>query len=140
MPGIDPITIRQAIAQFKPRRRARFHNLMPWRNDILTLREMGASCEAIAELLTQHGVRTSRTMVTEYLLTLSATKRDRRRKLRLQPIQSLPARAPIQSNSPPPATTPTREPEIPTDEGTVGKSRGPRIAKVELLTPDEKYE
>ena len=60
IPSADPNTIRRAVEQFQQCRQARFQNLIPWRDDILALRDKGASGEAIADLLTQHGVRTSR--------------------------------------------------------------------------------
>jgi hypothetical protein len=56
MPGSDANLIREAAAQFQPRRRPRFQNLQPCRDVIVELREKGASCEAIAELLTRYGV------------------------------------------------------------------------------------
>src|SRR2546425_522747 len=93
MPAPDPNSIRRAVEQFQQCRRARFQNLIPWRDDILALRDKGASGEAIADLLTQHGVRTSRTMVNEFLRSLSEAKSQRRRR-HLQPVAQAVTTAP----------------------------------------------
>jgi hypothetical protein len=127
----DPQTIRQAVAEFQPRRRPRFQNLLPWRDVILELREKGASCQAVAELLTRHGVKTSRTMVNEFLLPLSERKVNRRRKPRLKPAP-VPAPAPY-SQSP---IMPLRRSDLARIEPTPVKTRGPHIANVELLQPE----
>jgi hypothetical protein len=137
MPVADPNLIRQAAAQFQPRRSRRFGNLQPCQDVILELREKGASCEAIAELLTRYGVKTSRTMVNEYVRTLCPPKSVRRRKPRLNP--ATPVATPT---SPPPSIV--FKPVAPADpesdaNGTI-KARGPRIAKIELVKPDEQYD
>jgi hypothetical protein len=135
MPAPDPNSIRRAIEQFQPRRRPRFQNLLPWRAEVLALRGKGASCEAIADLLNQHGVRTSRTMVNEFLLSLSETK-SRRRKRLLQPVAPAITPAPDGLSASPPLqpATPVRRAD---SEAAPAKSRGPRIAQVELLNPNE---
>jgi hypothetical protein len=136
MPAADPNLIRQAAAQFQPRRRLRFGNLQPCHEVIIELREKGASCEAIAELLNRYGVKTSRTMVNEFVRTLGHSKGGRRKKVR--------------QNSAPPPAAPSRPssvisaPPDPTgsDLNTNGatRPRGPHIAKVELLKPNEQYD
>lgn len=127
MTPADTDSIRQAVAQFQPSRRPRFQNLQPWREVIIELRGKRASCEAIAELLTRHGVKTSRTMVNEFVWTLPQPKANRRQK-RLKPVIAPPVLAPVQ---PPVAPMPTSEP-LP----TIGeKPRGPRIAQVRMLKP-----
>jgi hypothetical protein len=137
MPGSDPNLIREAAAQFEPRRRPRFQNLQPCRDVIVELREKGASCQAIAELLTRYGVKTSRTMVNEFVHTLSQPKGGHRRKSLLNP--AIPAAAPL------PITLPTASnktlPAAPEPITTAPvKTRGPHIAKVELLKPGEQYD
>ena len=134
MPVPDPNSIRRAVEQFQPRRRARFQSLIRWRDDILALRDKGASCEAIANLLTQHGVRTSRTLVNEFLLSLSETK-VRRRKRHLQSL------APAVTTTPkPPTAHQPAQPATPVrcmDPETVpAGSRGPLIT----LATDEECE
>ena len=135
MPDTDPNNIRQAVADFQPRRRPRFQNLLLWRDVILELRGKGASCEAVAELLTRHGVKTSRTMVGEFLHTLAQPKTNGHRKPRLKPA----ARPAIQSPAPQLAA-PIRRPEPAPIENLPVKTRGPHIAKVELLKPHEQYD
>jgi len=76
MPVPDPDSIRRAVEHFQPRRRLRFVNLIPLRDDILALRDKGASCEAIADLLTQHGVRASRTLALTKIDPAVLTTRD----------------------------------------------------------------
>jgi hypothetical protein len=123
----DPNSIRQAAAEFQPCRRPRFQNLQPWREVVIELRFKGASCEAIAELLTRHGVKTSRTMVNEFVWTLPEPKMNRRRKPLLKPIT---APAAISQVQPPIAPLPSPEPPP-----TPVKSHGPRIAQVRMLKP-----
>ena len=127
MPGNDPNLIRQAVAQFQPRRRPRFGNLEPCRDVIVELRQKGASCEAIAELLTRYGVKTSRTMINEFVRTLRGRKGKSRQ---VVPMNSAVApKAPAFQSTSPIST-----------EGKMAKARGPHIAKVELLNPGEKYD
>ena len=128
MPVTDPDSIRQAAAEFQPCRRPRYGNLEPWREVIIELRGKGASCEAIAGLLTRHGVKTSRTMVNEYVWTLPQPKMSRRRSQRLaaaaMPAVSLPAKPPVEP-------APILEPA----QSAPPKSSGPRIAQVRMLKP-----
>ena len=135
MPATDPKNIRQAVAEFQPHRRPRFQNLLVWNDVILELRAKGASCEAIAELMTRHGVKTSRTMVNEFLLTLSQPKANHRRKPRLQTLKIPPMPAPVQL-----PIKPIHRQESHPEESVPVKSRGPHIAKVELLPPGEQYD
>jgi len=129
MPSPDTNLIRQAVAQFEPRRRPRFQNLQPCRDVIVELREKGASCEAIAELLTRYGVKTSRTMVNEFVRTLSQPKGNRRRKQ--------PSNSPALQTAPSIPPAPAMRPDANSTVIEPVKPRGPRIAKVELLKPDE---
>jgi len=138
MPGSDANLIREAAAQFQPRRRPRFQNLQPCRDVIVELREKGASCEAIAELLTRYGVKTSRTMVNEFVQLLCQPKGSRRRKLLLK------AKTPVvtpSSSAALPATVIKTMPAAPEPIPSAPiKTRGPHIAKVELLKPGEQYD
>ena len=137
MPGADPNLMREAAAQFQPRRRPRFQNLQPCRDVIVELREKGASCEAIAELLTRYGVKTSRTMVNEFVHTLSQPKGSRRRKSLLNPVIPTAAPPPAILPAAPIKTLPANPEPIPS---APVKTRGPHIAKVELLKPGEQYD
>jgi hypothetical protein len=130
MPVTDADSIRQAAAEFQPRRRPRFQNLQPWREVIIELRGKGASCEAIADLLTRHGVKTSRTMVNEFVWTLPQPKINRRRNPRA-PVPTMPTLSPAAKLPVEPA--PLSEPVPPQDAPL--KSSGPRIAQVRMLKP-----
>lgn len=133
MPAVDPHLIRLAAAQFEPRRRPRYGNLQPCREVIIELREKGASCEAIAELLNRYGVKTSRTMVNEFVRILKQAKSTRRKKAHLPSAAPLPA--PVLH---PPATiAPAR---IETNPNGVAKPRGPHIARVELMKQGEQHD
>ena len=137
MPGPDPHLLRQAAAEFQPRRQPRFQNLLPCREVILELRGKGASCEAIAELLTRYGVKTSRTMVNEFVRSSGQPKSGGRRKPRLNRAISVAQQPPAQ----PPVVPIRAAPSIsaPVESAPV-KTRGPHIAKVELLKPGEHYD
>ncbi len=103
----------------------------------MELREKGASCGAIAELLTRYGVKTSQTMVNEFVHTLSQPNGGRRRKslLKLTPPVAAPPQAtlPVAASKTVPAVAETILNAPP-------KTRGPHIAKVELLKPGEQYD
>ena len=133
MPDADLKIIRQAVDEFQPRRRPRFQNLVAWREVILELRGKGASNEAVAALLTRHGVSTSRTMVGEFLLALSQPNKNRPSRRFLKTVTK-----PVAFAQPP--VTPIRRHELVPVENPPIKIRGPHIAKVELLKPEEQYE
>ena len=138
MPGSNANLIREAAAQFQPRRRPRFQNLQPCRDVIVELREKGASCEAIAELLTRYGVKTSRTMVNEFVHILCQPKGGIRRKSLLKrgtPVVTIPPSATL------PVAASKTVPTVPEPISTAPvKTRGPHIAKVELLKPGQQYD
>ena len=137
MPAVDPHLIRQAAAQFEPRRRPRFGNLQPCREVIIELREKGASCEAIAELLNRYGVKTSRTMVNEFVRILKQAKSTRRKKGYLS--SAAPSPAPV-LHSPATVLLPIAPAKIETNPNGVAKPRGPHIARVELMKPGEQHD
>src|SRR5271154_1856553 len=59
--------LRKAIREYQPDpSRIPFSNLKPFHDSIVELRGKNASYAAIAELLEQHGVKTSRARVAEY--------------------------------------------------------------------------
>lgn len=95
---------------------------------IIELREKGASCESIAELLNRYGIKTSRTMVNEFVRTLGAAKDTRRKKARLPSIA--PLATPIM---PPLASVPLAPAKTEPNANKAVKPRGPHIARVELL-------
>ena len=74
--------LRKAIREYQPDpSRIPFSNLKPFHDSIVELRGKNASYAAIAELLEQHGVKTSRARVAEYgRIVLEGGKSRKRRK------------------------------------------------------------
>jgi hypothetical protein len=118
--------LRKAIQEYQPDpSRIPFSNLKPFHDSIMELRGKNASYAAIAELLIQNGVKTSRARVAEYgRIVLEGGKRRKRRKRAQTAAIKV---APTVTNDAPP--TPT--------EKSPFTSRGPHIAKVELLSASE---
>lgn len=137
MPATDPHLIREAAAQFQPRRRPRFANLQPCRDVIVELRDKGASCEAIAELLNRYGVKTSRTMVNEFVRMLKQATSTRRKKAQL-PLAAQSA-TPV-THQLPVASVPLAPVKTEPNPNGAAKPRGPHIARVELLKPENQHD
>jgi hypothetical protein len=75
----------------------------------MELRQQNVSYAAIAELLQQHGVKTSRARVAEYgrIVLEGGKKRKRRKRAKTTPAANLPAtpqNAPAEAAKPAPAT------------------------------------
>jgi hypothetical protein len=66
MSSFDPASVRQAVAEFTPRRPQKFQDLLPAKDVIVELRQKRASYRAIAELLTQHCLPTSKTAIAAF--------------------------------------------------------------------------
>jgi hypothetical protein len=121
-------SLRQAIQNFRPNpRRVPFNNLKPLHEAIVELRSKNASYAIIAELLIQHGVKTSVARVAEYgRIMVDGGKRRKRRKYArttTTAIQAVPPAVPTTPQiSAPTSFQPTTKPE-----------RGPRIARIRLL-------
>jgi hypothetical protein len=137
--------LRQAVQEFQPNpRRVPFNNLKPLHDYIVELRGKKASYFIIAELLQKNGVNTSRARVAEYgRVVLEGGKRRKRRK---RAKTALGVNVPVAPQSAPAVaakTVPTAAPPVtsnfppPPSEYSPYKSRGPHIAKVELLDPNE---
>jgi len=137
MASFDPATVRQAVAEFTPRRPEKFQDLIPAKEVIAELRQKRASYRAIAELLTQHCLPTSKTAVAVFCHeVLGEIVRPRRRPGRRRTV--VPSVASPASASEPP--TDTLPPSGPTSGGSSDdtqppRSRGPRIAQVRMLKP-----
>jgi len=139
MSSFDPATVRQAVAEFTPRRPHKFQELSPAREVIVELRQKRASYRAIAELLTQHCLPISKTAVAAFCHeVLGEIVRPKRRPNRKRPLTP----APMNGNAHP--TTPSSEPppaDIDTTNDANGaetlaaRTRGPRIAQVRMLNP-----
>ena len=150
-PTPDLELLRKAIQEYQPDpSRIPFSNLKPFHDSIVELRAKNASYAAIAELLQQHGVKTSRARVAEYgrIVLEAGRKRKRRKPARTGPAVNAPATpqsAPAVATKPTPATpAPTTAPAgngtPPPKEDSPYRSRGPHIANVKMMTPSEREE
>ena len=98
------------MQEFQPNpHRVPFRNLEPFRESIEILRVKGASYAVIADLLRQHGVKTSRARVAEYGRTVLDKQKPRKRRRR---PNTIPPGTPIATpqaltSLPPPANTPS---------------------------------
>lgn len=141
MPSFDPNTVRQAVAEFTPRRPQKFQDLIPAKDVIVELRQKRASYRSIADLLTQHCLPTSKTAIATFChLVLGENVRPHRRQGRKRPTPTAEpnGRAVAPAEPAPPAI---RSPqEMPADSNGVEtpqtRSRGPRIAQVRMLKPE----
>ena len=134
MPAVDPHLIR------KPRNLSRSAVRVTEISSraeevIIELREK-ARPEAIAELLNRYGVKTSRTMVNEFVRILKQSK-STRQKAHLPSAAPLPAPVPHQ---PAPVSPPIAPVKIETNTNGVAKPRGPHIARVELTKQGEQHD
>lgn len=137
MTSFDPAAVRQAVAEFTPRRPQKFQDLMPAKDVIAELRQKCASYRAIADLLTQHCLPTSKTAVAVFCHeVLGEIVRPRRRAGRKRPrvpaVSSPEATPQLPADTPPPAEPPANGNG---DESQQTRSRGPRIAQVRMLKP-----
>ena len=143
--------LRKAIREYQPDpSRIPFSNLKPFHDSIVELRGKNASYAAIADLLIQNGVKTSRARVAEYgrIVLEGGKSRKRRKRARTAPAVNAPATpqsAPAVAAKPTPATpAPTSVPAgnvtLPPKEDSPYRSRGPHIANVKMMTPSEREE
>jgi hypothetical protein len=131
MTSFDPATVRQAVAEFTPLRPQKFQDLLPAKDVIAELRQRRASYRAIAELLTQHCLPTSKTAIATFChQVLAEIVRPRRRPARKRPP------SPTEPNGR--APLPSQEPSADSNGGETAqpRSRGPRIAQVRMLKPE----
>jgi hypothetical protein len=140
-------SLRKAIREYQPNpRRVPFSRLMAFHDAIVELRGKRASYSVIAELLQQHGVRTSRARVAEYgrIVLDGGKSRKRWKRAKTAPAAHLPAApqtAPAVATKPAPATiTPANHVPPPATEHSAFVSCGPHIAHVEQLSPEEAAE
>jgi hypothetical protein len=131
MSSFDPTTIRQAVAEFTPRRPEKFQDLFPAKEVIMELRQKRASYRAIAEFLTQHCLPTSKTAIATFChQILGEIVRPHRRPGRKRPA------SPVEPNGR--GTSPAQSEPMDSHDGGTPKtsSRGPRIAQVRMLKPE----
>ena len=146
-PTPDLESLRKAVREFRPNpHRVPFNNLKPFHDSIVELRGKKASYFIIAEILQQNGVKTSRARVAEYgrIVLDDGKSRKRRKRARTAPITNAPASpqsAPAVAAKPAPATTmPASNVPPPPTENSPYKSRGPHIANVRMMSPEEAKE
>ena len=133
-PDLD--SLRKAIREYQPDpSRIPFSNLKPFHDSIVELRGKNASYAAIADLLIQNGVKTSRARVAEYgrIVLEGGKSRKRRKRARTAPAVNAPA-------TPAPTTAPAGNGTPPPKEDSPYRSRGPHIANVKMMTPSEREE
>lgn len=135
MTSFDPASVRQAVAEFTPRRPEKFQDLIPAKEVIAELRQKRASYRAIAELLTQHCLPTSKTAVAVFCHeVLGEIVRPRRRPGRKRAV--VPAvSSPDAVQQQPPDTLPAADPAAngSSEDSQQPRPRGPRIAQVRML-------
>ena len=139
MSAFDPTAVRKAVEAFTPSRPQKFHDLFPAKDVIAELRQKRASYRAIAELLTEHCLPTSKTAIAAFChQVLREIVRPRRRPGRKRPPAVASSNGEPASGTPQP-NEPDSLPELtanPVGGGTPQKpSRGPRIAQVRILKP-----
>ena len=141
MTSFDPATVRQAVAEFTPLRPQKFQDLLPAKDVIAELRQRRASYRAIAELLTQHCLPTSKTAIATFChQIIGEIVRPHRRPGRKRPPSPAAPNGRVDS----PAQSeqandhPSQEPQADSNgSGTPQtRSRGPRIAQVRMLKPE----
>jgi hypothetical protein len=143
-------SLRKAVQEFRPvPHRVPFNGLKLVHDSIAELRKQNVSYAAIAELLEQYGVKTSRARVAEYgRIVLEGGKlRKRRKRAKTVPAANIPATpqsAPAVAATPAPATPPataiTSEVTLPPKEYSPYCSRGPHIANVRMMGAEEAKE
>ncbi len=86
--------LRKAIREYQPDpSRIPFNNLKPFHDSIVELRGKNASYAAIADLLIQNGVKTSRARVAEYgrIILEGGKSRKRQKRAKTAPAANVPA-------------------------------------------------
>src|SRR5208282_134909 len=128
--------LRKAIREYQPDpSRIPFSNLKPFHDSIEELRGKNASYAAIAELLEQHGVKTSRARVAEYgrIVLEGGKSRKRRKRAKTAPAANILA-------TPAPTAAPAGNGTPPPKENSSYHSRGPHIANVRMMGAEEAKE
>jgi hypothetical protein len=142
----DLESLHKAVQEFRPvPHRVPFNGLKPVHDSIVELRKQNASYAAIAELLEQHGVKTSRARVAEYgrIVLEGGKSRKRRKRAKTTPAANIPATpqsAPAVAAKPAPATPITSDVTPPPKENSPYRSRGPHIANVRMMGAEEAKE
>jgi len=146
----DLESLRRAVREYRPNpHRVPFNGLKPVHDSIAELRKQNVAYAASAELLEQHGVKTSRARVAEYgrIVLEGGKSRKRRKRAKTTPaanIAATPQSAPAEAAKPAPATPPataiTSDFPPPPNETSPYRSRGPHIANVRMMSAEEAKE
>jgi hypothetical protein len=140
MSSFDPETVRKAVEEFTPRRPEKFQDLIAAKDVITELRQKRASYRAIADLLTQHCLPTSKTAIAMFChQVLGEIIRPRRRPGRKRPPVSVHGNGENGVSGSAPGNGGGASAELFTnsnrDETAPERTRGPRIAQVRKLKP-----
>ncbi len=150
-PGTSPKTpdlemLHNAVQEYQPHpRRVPFRNLAPFHEFIVELRGKTASYAIIAELLQRSGVKTSRARVAEYGRIILESGKSHKRRKRTKSVPAVnalatPQSAPVVAAKPTPASAITSNGPLPPSENSAYVSRGPRIANIKMMSPEEAKE
>lgn len=136
MSSFDPDKIRNAVAEFTPRRPQKFQELFAAKDVVIELRKKCASYRSIADLLTRHCLPTCKTSVALFCHKILGEKvRPYKRPTH---EKSNASEMPIREEASP-ATSQPIEAGPPADanggETLPARARGPRIAQVRMLKP-----
>src|SRR5579862_8057436 len=140
MSSFDLATVRKAVEEFTPRRPQKFQDLLPAKDVITELRQKRASYRAIADLLTQHCLPTSKTAIAVFChQAVGEIVRPRRRQGRKRPSASVQGNGQNMASDSTTGNGGGASAELPTnpngDESSPERTRGPRIAQVRKLKP-----
>ena len=137
---------RHAASQYARTAKSRASRLLALKEDIGALRKRGVSYRAISELLTQCGITASDTCVMNFCHRILMERRHkpfvaRRAKSDAGQTAAQHTAPTATEKAAPPATPATMVAALPAPtENAPVKTRGPHIAKVELLPPGEPYD
>jgi hypothetical protein len=140
--------LHKAVQEFRPNpHRVPFNNLKPVHDSIAELHKQKVSYASIADLLIQHGVKTSRARVAEYGRIVLDGGKSRKRRKRMKPAPAIvspaaPQSAPAADVKPTLDTTALASNNVSPSakENSPYTSRGPRIANVKMMSPEEAAE
>jgi len=125
---------RHAASQFAGSVAPRASRLLTLKDDLAALRKRGVSYRAISELLEQSGIGASASCVMRFCRRVLKERRSRKPSVARRVARKSAPEAAAKTAL---ASAPTAP--VPTENAPV-KTRGPHIAKIELLKPDEKYD
>jgi hypothetical protein len=136
MSSFDPATVRQAVAEFTPLRPQKFQDLIPAKDVIIELRQRRASYRAIAVLLTQHCLPTSKTAIATFChQILGEIVRPRRRPGRKRPASPVEpnGRMALPAQSEPAVDRPLQESLGPTHRASPNAQTTNHMKRLDLI-------